>query len=192
MIYLQFLGYIFYQDVVASMSDEIDADDDPNVPSMTRGERVRAAARTLRRPRTASWVAEETETTTKTAQKYLEQLVEDNVLQTVERGGRTLYCIDQLMATYRDVAALQREHDQEELADTLESMQAQIVEWEAEYNVESPSELRASIAEFDDPDTTERRREIANEWEHLADRLPVVKAALKEYDWATDRDAIPI
>ena len=172
------------------MSDETDGAD-PTLPSMTRGERVRAAARTLRTPRTASWVAEETETTTKTAQKYLDQLVEDNVLQKIEREGLTLYCVDQLMATYREVATLQREHDREELADTLHSIQTQIAEWEAEYNVESPSELLASIADVDTPAEADVRREIASEWEHLADRLPVVKAALKEYDWATDRDGIP-
>ncbi|SNR69028.1 hypothetical protein SAMN06266787_11114 [Halorubrum ezzemoulense] len=173
------------------MSNETDAAD-PNAPSMTRGERIRAAARTLRTPRTASWVAEETETTTKTAQKYLDQLVEDTVLQKIERGGQTLYCVDQLMATYREVATLQREHDREELADVLESMRARIAEWEAEYDVESPSELLASVADVDTPDGAERRREIASEWDHLADRLPVVKAALKEYDWATDRDGVPV
>ena len=173
------------------MPDETDAAGQ-NEPSMTRGERIRAAARTLRTPRTASWVAEETETTTKTAQKYLDQLVEDNVLQTVERGGQTLYCVDQLMATYREVATLQREHDREDLADTVESMQARIAEWETEYNVESPSELLASIADVDESDEAERRREIASEWEHHADRLPVVKAALKENDWATDRDTVPV
>lgn len=172
------------------MADKTDAD--PNVPSMTRGERVRAAARTLRTPRTASWVAEETETTTKTAQKYLDQLVEDNVLQKIERGGRTLYCVDRLMATYREVATLQREHDREELADTLASMQTRVAEWEAEYDVESPGELLANTADVDDPDEVDRRREVASEWEHLADRLPIVKAALKEYDWAADRDSIPV
>lgn len=174
------------------MSDNTGTDDNSNAPAMTRGERVRAAARTLRTPRTASWVAEETETTVKTAQKYLEQLVEDNVLQKIEQGGQTLYCVDQLMATYREIATLQRERDREELADTLESMQAQIAAWEAEYNVESPSELLASIADINGSDEADVRRETASEWEHLADRLPVVKAALKEYDWATDRDTISI
>lgn len=174
------------------MPDETTSDDAPNAPPMTRGERVRAAARTLRTPRTASWVADETETTTKTAQKYLEQLVEDNVLQSIDRGGQTLYCVDQLMATYREVAALQREHGREELADTLESMQTQIAEWEAAYDVESASELLATITDVDDMDEVDARREIASEWEHLTDRLPVVKAALKEYDWATDRDGIPV
>jgi len=28
------------------------------------------------------------------------------------------------------------------------------------------------------------------EWEHIADRLSVVRAALNEYDWATKRDAL--
>jgi len=136
-------------------------------------------------------VADETETTTKTAQKYLDQLVEDNVLQKIDRGGQTLYCIDQLMATYREVATLQRKHDRDELADTLESMRAQIGEWEAEYDVESPSELLAGIADIDDPGEIDARRKVASEWEHLADRLSIVKAALKEYDWAIDRDAMP-
>jgi hypothetical protein len=96
------------------------------------------------------------------------------------------------MATYREIATLQREHDREELADTLNSMQTRIAEWKAEYDVGSPSELLASIADVDTPAEADVRREIASEWEHLADRLPVVKAALKQYDWATDRDGIPV
>lgn len=159
-------------------------------PSMTRGERVRAAARTLRTPRTASWVATETDVSTKTAQKYLDQLVEDGVLQKIDQGDQVLYCIDQLMATYREVAALQRKHDREELTTTLESMRARIAEWKETYGVERPGELRASIADLDDQDETERRREDAREWEHLAGRIPVVRAALNEYDWATERDTI--
>jgi hypothetical protein len=158
--------------------------------SMTRGERVRAAARTLRTPRTAQWVADETEVSVKTAQKYLEQLVEDNVLRKVEQEDKTLYGIDQLMATYREVATLQREHDREELTTALESMRTQITEWKTSYDVETPGELRASIADLEDTDEMKDRREIASEWEHLADRLPVIRAALNEYDWATERDTI--
>jgi ASC-1-like (ASCH) protein len=160
--------------------------------SMTRGERVRAAARTLRTPRTASWVADETEVSVKTAQKYLDQLVEDDVLRTIERGDRTLYCIDQLMATYREVASLQREHDREELTAALESMRREITGWQDTYDVETPGELRASIADLRDPGEIEKRREIAGEWEHLADRMPIVRAALAEYDWATERDRVSV
>ncbi|WP_218644652.1 hypothetical protein [Natronomonas gomsonensis] len=158
--------------------------------SMTRGERIRAAARTLRSPRTASWVADETEVSVKTAQKYLDQLVEDNVLRRIEQGGQTLYCVDQLMATYREIATLQREHDRESLTDALESMRGKITERKATYGVETPGELRGSIADLEDADEIAERREIASEWEHLADRIPVVQAALNEYDWVDERDSL--
>lgn len=164
--------------------------DDDARPSMTRGERVRAAARTLREPRPASWVAAETEVSTKTARKYLEQLVEDDVLRRVEHGAETLYCIDQLMATYREVATLQREHDREALTNALASMRSEIAEWQATYDVESPGALRASIGDLADSDEIETRRAIASEWEQLASRIPVVQAALAEYDWAADRDSL--
>lgn len=171
------------------MSDDIQ-DDNHARASMTRGERIRAAARTLRTPRTASWVATETDVSIKTAQKYLDQLVEDTVLRKIEQGDQTLYCVDQLMATYREVAALQREHSREELTTALESMRTNVTEWKQSYDVETPSELRASIADVTDAEESAKRREIASDWEHLADRIPIVRAALSEYDWATKRDAI--
>ena len=173
------------------MPDNSDREDRAR-PSITRGERIRAAARTLRTPRTASWIADETEVSVKTARKYLDQLVEDNVLQKIEQGDGTLYCLDQLMATYREVASLQREHDREDLTTALESMRRKITNWQETYDIERPGELRASIADLDDPDEIEERREIASEWEHLADRLPVVRAALAEYDWATERDRVSV
>jgi len=162
------------------------ADADYGARGLTRGERVRAAARTLREPRTASWVAEETDVSVKTARKYLDQLVEDGVLQRAERSDRTLYRVDRLMARYREVAALQREHDREALTDALESMRARIADWRAEYDVETPGELRGTVADSDDPDEVDERREAASEWEHLESRIPLVRAALNEYDWAAD------
>lgn len=167
-----------------------DAGDHDDRGSMTRGERVRAAARTLRSPRTATWVADETDVSVKTARKYLDQLVEDDVLRTVETDDRTRYCVDRLMATYREVAALQREHDREELTDALASMRVEIAGWKETYGVDAPGELRASIADLEEPDEIEARREAASEWEHLVDRIPIVRAALNEYDWATQRDQL--
>jgi hypothetical protein len=131
-------------------------------------------------------VAEETDVSVKTAQKYLDQLAEDGVLQRVERGDRTLYRVDRLMARYREVASLQREHDREELTDALDSMRGRIREWRERYGVESPGELRGTVADVDDTGAVTERREAASEWEHLASRLPLVRAALNEYDWAAD------
>lgn len=172
------------------MANETDRDDER--ASMTQGERIRAAARTLRTPRTASWVAAETDVSVKTAQKYLDQLVADNVLRKIEQGDQALYCVDQLMATYREVASLQREHSREELTSVLESIRTQITDWKTSYGVETSGELRASIANLNDPDEIEERREVASEWEHLQDRIPVIRAALNEYDWASERDTISV
>lgn len=158
---------------------------------MTRGERVRAAARTLRTPRTARWVADETDVSVKTARKYLNQLVDDGVLRTLDEGDQTRYAIDQLMATYREVVELQREHDREELTEALASVRADITAWQEEFNVDRPGELRASIADLDEAAEAERRREVASEWEHLIGRLPIIRAALNEYDWATELDTVP-
>jgi DNA-binding Lrp family transcriptional regulator len=161
-------------------------DSDRRARALTRGERVRAAARTLREPRTASWVAEETDVSVKTARKYLDQLVEDGVLQRIERGDRTLYLVDRLMARYREVAALQRDHDREELTDALDSMRRRIAGWQDQYGVETPGELRATVGDSDAPNAADERREVASEWEHLESRIPLVRAALNEYDWAAD------
>lgn len=180
---------MFFEREAPSMTENA-RDNESTHHSMTRGERVRAAARTLRTPRSASWVAEETAVSVKTAQKYLDQLVEDSVLRTIEHGEQTHYCVDQLMATYREVASLQREHSREDLTDALDSMRSDIADWQATYGVESPGELRASIADVDDAEESERRRDVAAEWEHLADRVPIVQAALSEYDWASKRDAL--
>jgi predicted DNA-binding transcriptional regulator YafY len=178
------------QNPPAASPEDSERSDRSTGPSMTRGERVRAAARTLREPRTASWIAEETEVSVKTAQKYLDQLVEDNVLLRVEQGEQTLYALDQLMASYREVAILQRDHSREELTSALESMRDRITDWKAAYEVEQPGELRASLAVLDDEQEIESRREAANEWEQLETRLPLVQAALREYDLATEREPI--
>jgi len=158
--------------------------------ALTRGERVRAAARTLRVPRSASWVADETEVSVKTAQKYLDQLVEDNVLRAIDSEEQRRYCVDQLMASYREIATLQREHSRQSLTDTLETMRTRIDGWKDDYGVETPGELRSTIAEVSDETERDERKKAASEWEHFTDRMPVVQAALTEYDWAVDRDRI--
>ncbi|EMA43015.1 hypothetical protein C448_09922 [Halococcus morrhuae DSM 1307] len=94
------------------------------------------------------------------------------------------------MASYREVATLQREHTREELTTALESMRDRITDWKATYDVDQPGELRSSLAAFDDEQERESRREAASEWEQLETRLPLVQTALREYDWATERETI--
>ncbi len=45
------------------------------------------------------------------------------------------------------------------------------------------------LHKYDQSEEIEERRGVASEWEHLKERIPVVRAALNEYDWVTERDA---
>jgi hypothetical protein len=67
-------------------------DDAPNATrkSMTIGEGILTAAQTLRKPRTASWIAEETNVSLKNLQEYPEQLAEDNVLGWIEQNSQIM------------------------------------------------------------------------------------------------------
>lgn len=167
--------------------------DSENSPSrditeyMTRGERVRAAARTLTTPRSAGWIAEQTDVSSQTAQKYLDQLVEDDVLSTRVMDERTLYYVDPVMAYFRELRALQEDHSPDELSAALKSIRAQINEWQTTYEVDTPNELRASIGTTDETD----RRSVASRWEHLDQRIDLVRDALEFYNRLAERDTLP-
>jgi hypothetical protein len=158
---------------------------------MTRGERVRAAARTLTTPRSAGWIAEQTDVSPQTAQKYLDQLVEDDVLSTRIVDERTLYYVDPVMAYFRELRALQENHSPDELSAALKSIRAQIDEWQTTYEVDTPNELRASIGTTDESVDETDRRSVASRWEHLDQRIDLVRDALEFYNRLAERDALP-
>ena len=75
-------------------------------------------------------------------------------------------------------------HTVEELTDRLAEMKAQIRDWKDEFDVESPNQLRGTLAdETLEVDEENRRREIAREWEHLQDRIKIVGFAIREWDF---------
>jgi formylglycine-generating enzyme required for sulfatase activity len=158
---------------------------------MTRGERVRAAARTLTTPRSAGWVAEQTDVSSHTAQKYLDQLVEDDVLATRTMDERTLYYANPVMAYFRELRELQEDHSPNELSAALEDMHTQIEEWQTIYEADSPNDLRASIGETGESMDRDDRRAIASRWEHLNQRIDLVSDALEFYSRLAERDALP-
>ena len=75
-------------------------------------------------------------------------------------------------------------HTVEKLTDRLADMKAQIRDWEDEFDVESPNQLRGTLADetLDGGEET-RRREIAREWEHLQRRIELVGFAIREWDF---------
>ncbi|GAD52678.1 hypothetical protein MBEHAL_1438 [Halarchaeum acidiphilum MH1-52-1] len=75
-------------------------------------------------------------------------------------------------------------HTVEELTDRLAEMKAQIRDWKDEFDVESPNQLRGTLAdETLDADEEEHRREVAREWEHLQRRIQIVGFAVREWDF---------
>ena len=75
-------------------------------------------------------------------------------------------------------------HTVEELTDRLAEMKAQIRDWKDEFDVESPNQLRGTLAdETLEVDEENRRREFAREWEHLQDRIKIVGFAIREWDF---------
>ena len=83
-------------------------------------------------------------------------------------------------------------HTVEELTDRLTEMNAQIRGWKDEFDVESPNQLRGTIADqVLDVTEGDRRRDIAREWEQIQRRIEIVGFTLREWDFlapATERD----
>jgi uncharacterized NAD(P)/FAD-binding protein YdhS len=72
------------------------------------------------------------------------------------------------------------------LTDRLTEIKRRIRDWKTEFDVKSPNQLRATLAEENlDPVEEERRRETAREWEHLQRRIQIVGFAIREWEFLT-------
>lgn len=152
----------------------------------TTGEdRVRMVARQLSEPRTVNWIASEADWSHEPTRRVLERLVDDGVLRRDESGAHTTYYPDYRRQAIQEATRLRDgDYSVEDLTDRLGEMNTRIRDWEDEFDVESPNQLRATIAD-DDVDAAEadRRREIAREWDHLERRIRIVGFAIREWDF---------
>jgi len=152
----------------------------------TTGEdRVRMTARQLSEPRTANWIASEADWSHEPTKRVLDRLVDDGILHRDERGTHTTYYPDYRRQAMQEAMRLRDSgHTVEELTDRLADMKTQIRDWEDEFGVESPNQLRGTLADESlDGDEEDRRREIAREWEHLQRRIQIVGFAIREWDF---------
>ncbi|WP_254547364.1 DUF7342 family protein [Halomarina pelagica] len=159
----------------------------------TRGEdRVRMVARQLSEPRTANWIASEAGWSHEPTKRVLDRLVDDAILRRVDSGPHTTYYPDYRQQAMREAIRLRdSSRTVEELTDRLVEMNAQIRGWKDEFGVESPNQLRATLAEEGlGPEEENRRREVACDWEHLQRRSQTIGFAIREWDFLapeTDR-----
>lgn len=77
----------------------------------------------------------------------------------------------------------------EALTERLTEMKTQIRLWQTEYDVESPNGLRGTLADTElEADAEARRREIAQDWEHLQRSIRIVSFALREWEFLRPPD----
>jgi hypothetical protein len=102
--------------------------------------------------------------------------------------GPTTYYPDPGYMRYRDVRTLAREHDRDDLVEIVATLKADIEAWQADFDAETPDDLRASVA---DADVTEEavyeRQQIVEDWEYTRHRLDLIRDALAQYDRLTAR-----
>jgi DNA-binding Lrp family transcriptional regulator len=168
-----------------------EANDETMLKRYTTGEdRVRMVARQLTEPRTANWIAEEADWSHEPTKRVLERLVDDGVLLRDDAGPHVTYYPDYRQQAMREATLLRdNESSVETLTDRLGSMKSKIRGWKAEFDVDSPNQLRATITRNDlTPEAESHRRDVAREWERLDRRIEIVGFAIREWDFLTPGD----
>jgi len=152
----------------------------------TTGEdRVRMVARQLAEPRTANWIASKAGWSHEPTKRVLERLADDGILHRDKTGTHTTFYPDYRRQAMQEAIRLRDSgHTVEELTDRLADMKTQIRDWEDEFDVESPNQLRGTLADESlYADEEDRRREIAREWEHLQRRIQIIGFSIREWDF---------
>lgn len=167
------------------MSESSDTGEGLMSAQTTGADRVRMVARQLSKPRTVNWIASEAEWSHEPTKRVLGRLVDDGILRREDSGSHTTYYPDYRQQAIQEATRLRDgDHSVEELTDRLAEMNAQIRAWETEFGVDSPNQLRATIAEERLSAAAESdRREIAREWDRLAHRIQIVGFAIREWDF---------
>jgi len=170
------------------MADESNRGTERWVKETSAFDRVRSVAFALQQPRTAGQIAESAHVSEKTARDHLRRLVEMDVMLAETGEGPTTYYPDPAYMRYREVRTLARDHDRDELMDIVATLKRDIEEWRDEFDVATPDELRASVADADvSEEAVYERQKIAEDWEYTEHRLGLIKDALAEYDRLTSR-----
>lgn len=147
----------------------------------TAFDRVQSVAATVSRPRPASYIAAEAHVAENTARDHLERLVSLNVLLKTERDDGAFYSPDPLHTRIQTLRDLLEAHDRDGLIELKAELQSQLEDWQAEYGVDSPSELRAQTAETDTAAQTRKLKRTARDWDLALYRLSILEDAVENY-----------
>ena len=148
----------------------------------TAFDRIQSVASAVSKPRSVSYIADEAHVAENTARDHLERLVELNVLLKRDRDGTAHYTPDPLHTRIQMLRELLEQHDRDGLIQLKTSLQSQIEDWQNEYSVDSPAEVRARAAETETSEQTREIRQTASDWELISYRLSIVEDAIENYD----------
>lgn len=153
--------------------------------------RLRDVAMTVSEPRNAGEIAESAELSPNTARKYLDQLVETGILETVDVGRETRYTPDRKRQYLDQLRESIETHSKDALANELDAIRDDIDDYRLTYDIETPDELRASVGD-DGVDAADREQRLrdAEDWTYFERRATMLQEAITLYDSldATGRD----
>jgi hypothetical protein len=111
-------------------------------------------------------------------------LVEFGQVHAIEGDdGHTKYAPNYQLRYFNEVTELINGHTREELREEIATIQEEIDEWKAEFDVESRDELESTLT--DDGHSSEDIRErntVLRQWERYEDNKRLIKHALELYD----------
>lgn len=161
---------------------------DRGLDSWTAGrsarERVREIGTTLTEPRAVDWVREEAQISSwQTAKDELEMLAEFGQLHAIEGDdGNTKYAPNYQLRYFNEVTELINNHTRDALREEIATIQANIDEWQTEFDVESREELESMLTDVDTSASVQERNRVLRQWETAADNKRLLKHALELYD----------
>lgn len=154
-------------------------------------DRVRAVAVTVSEPRSAAWIADQAHVAENTARDHLQRLVEMNVLQSVRGETATQYRPDPIYTRLQALRDILDGRDRDDLLALRGDLQEQVEAWQAEYDAESPRDLREQAAHAETAAETRAMRRTANDWDIVAYRLRLVEDAIEHYARYTGNSPAP-
>ena len=164
-----------YDDINEAVRTEWEAETTP-------AERVKEVIRHTYSPVSAGAVADDAQTTTKTARKHLETLADDGFVTTTQgTHGATNYQRSSASLITERATRLLSERSVEELATRVAELQEEIYEYRETYGVDSPEELAVRLGSeaIDNTDHDTRvDRSVVTEWQTTRRNIAFTTAAV--------------
>lgn len=101
--------------------------------------------------------------------------------------GNTKYAPNYQLRCFNEVMELINNQTREELHEEIASIQAELNEWKAEFDVESRDKLESTLINDDlDSEAIRERNRVLRQWERYEDNKRLLKHALELYDDARE------